>query len=943
MRLHILKKISAVTLIIAALTAASCGSEIFDAFGELSAPGGTRVSPPDGSYLSINGPGTAIILRFTKSMEPSTLKLSGELAADTETSWSSSIRGDDTLKISLNAGKEWPAGAKGISVKCKDINGNDTTHSLKYNIIDAVRYVSATGSMEVTCGAINDPCLRVQGAVENIKTVPGQKAVLISEGTYHTPNENINISTAAGFTGDIVISGGFSPDFAVQNPLKHETELTQENATTARILVNADNADLIMGNTTIEKLTLKAGGSTAEDSTAIFITGGMTIRNCRIFSGSADASGKNSSAVFGAPDSKLFLDNNQIYMNSGYRSYGILSMSQLSAGNNTIYFPSKYNIDSPVSTAIASAGAAEIMSNTIRPVSDEKLPADSKNVTTFTGIQFEADTEISLIDNNTITMPAGQKADSSYGLRIEKVGSAQSGTFNVTNNTVYGSGNEAAVTTQSTGMHLSAVDSGEGTHFHISNNTVYGTGSGAAIGSGSTYGIYMDIAVNSNADLKDNTIYAINSSASAGYSKGIYCDNSGKNLNITDNKIIGQAAGSVTTHNSYSVHIEIFVTDPVIIITGNTILGQESSAITDPPEYLYGLNLLYNPSTTSKNLTISGNTITGGYTAYNDIYGLYISRDTADADSDIQITGNRITGSLKSNELAGFNNSGVYLENVKKYTLKNNIITGGYSNNPDSTVRGINSINSGSDSVARTRIEANTIYATRDKTASTLTSVIGCYMNSEYSQYYDFINNVIVPAADEINTWDYNNEAQGMKGVSINGPNSVRFYNNTIASGRSTNYSSACVYNHTGIADDQFINNIFIINSTIAGSNGIIYTGSLSGSNVEVSNNCFYNAGGAGWEPVFSIVAFQELNENGQFYNSEETKITGSGNILQTTGISFAGESSGNFRLTSSTPSGVRTGGLNGIANGWGFDTDITDKKRPAAPGGWSMGAYQYP
>ena len=48
-----------------------------------------------------------------------------------------------------------------------------------------------------------------------------------------------------------------------------------------------------------------------------------------------------------------------------------------------------------------------------------------------------------------------------------------------------------------------------------------------------------------------------------------------------------------------------------------------------------------------------------------------------------------------------------------------------------------------------------------------------------------------------------------------------------------------------------------------------------------------------------------------------------------------------NWRLRSSAPASIKSGGLNGNDLGWGITSDLAGKIRPPAGAVWSKGAYE--
>ncbi|MFH1829417.1 MAG: Ig-like domain-containing protein [Pseudomonadota bacterium] len=192
----------------------------------------------------------------------------------------------------------------------------------------------------------------------------------------------------------------------------------------------------------------------------------------------------------------------------------------------------------------------------------------------------------------------------------------------------------------------------------------------------------------------------------------------------------------------------------------------------------------------------------------------------------------------------------------------------------------------------------------------------------------------------------YNNTIDGGAGASAaiaignHESSSPKIYNNTIDGGGSGSESHG-IYSSKG-SNPAIDNNIIFTSSgtTRAG----IYEVDNDCDATEVKNNDVFNCPTAlyGDKQAGNFVA--ACQASGNFGNPDSSCAvitlstpTGSGNV--SIDPKFVDQAGDNWHLTSSSPTSVTQGGLDGSAAGWGFTTDRDGNPRTAP---WSMGAYEY-
>jgi len=993
MRLQILRRYAFFSAALSLILFTACGSGILDAFDRMKGDRAVISLPVENGYLAKSGIGSDIVIIFKKSMETGKLKLGGDLGSAASTSWSSTERGDDTLTLAPVSGGEWPnPGEKTLEISCEDINGNKVSFTLRYSVKDAVRCVSKSGN-DSNDGSREHPFLTVQRAADDIKAISSagfESAVLISGGTYTTSGTHVNISKAYGFTGDIVICGGYSDDWAELDPSKHETVLTQEDSSGAAVaLINADNPDFT-DKTVIKDLTLKGGSFATGSTVAVSILGDVVISNCRVYAG-AGGSGSMAVAVFNPANARI--EKSSLYMNrTGTGSMHAILVwggANVTIDSNNIYLPET------VSSGIVSvlyfnlSGSFAVTGNTLHPA-----PGGTSISTTGNYYTLYADLTLSqknnTISNNSFIVPAGVSAASSYGCYIDAQDTSKSSTFTISGNTITGTGDNSAVTTEAAAVWIKdeVVDLAEKNTWNISGNTLTGTGKAAQLTTiGDSYGVYISNSI-SAFTISGNSIYGCGEGAEGGTKTsvrkafGIYYNHSllSASLTVKDNTIIaglnrysedqpdlvsrsagvhlnqvaggsqniisgntirGQLAGSINDNNGIngcSINYGSTGSGTSCVITGNNIKAQDVTA--SAARNSTGLYILNNAETELLNLTVSENIIAGGYNGES-IHGLFLDSPTDTPASRPVISGNVITGCLAGGSGTFSLLCGLRIFNIADINVEGNAITGTEENKAGGSIYGGFLDETGRhSSFPYSSFERNTVFASRDKTAKSVTLAFGVYTTSTNPQSFSFFNNVISPGDAYYTSGDF--DAGSLTGIAgavftggVNG--NIFFCNNTVFSGDSSGKKN-CYFNDLSTTGTfQVHNNIFVMKNI---STGVWFDKSVINA---CKNNCFYRSGTGVYVNVYNE-EYVDIDNDGMLETSANVKLTGSADNVAENPL-FASESGRDYSLTSLTPSSVRTGGTNGILNtsdDWfSYNDDITGTVRPST-GGWSMGAYQY-
>lgn len=304
------------------------------------------------------------------------------------------------------------------------------------------------------------------------------------------------------------------------------------------------------------------------------------------------------------------------------------------------------------------------------------------------------------------------------------------------------------------------------------------------------------------------------------------------------------------------------------------------------------------------NLNIHNNIISSGAGALN--YALQINERVA------EIHDNTINGG------GGTDSWGIYMLNTDAGTrIYNNVIDGGSG----ATSYGIFA----SSAAAFTSIFNNTINGGNGMGSTTY----GIRNQSIDSIIY---NNVITGGTDD---------TQNTHGIYCQGFSSPQIYNNAIDGGHASADTSYGIYINNN-ATPLICNNIIHISGVTTVEGYGVYEFDNTCNPVELRNNNIFNCTNGLYHdtspglPDDLMMDFQ-LNDEG--LTNQGGAGTADGNVVEVVSMDAQG------RRTGVWPMAVIGNGLNGLAEGWGFDFDRDGILRTTAgvpPLSWSMGAYEY-
>ena len=178
------------------------------------APGATIV-PASGSLVA---PNQEVLIRFSESMDRSSLSLRGTVLEYADTPrWESIIHRDDA--VSLQPDSDWPLyEALTLEVTGRSIRGYDSQRTAsEFTAIDEEIYVSSTASVEdeaMPLGSPGDPFPTIQGAIDraSARRTDGYREIQkirVSSGTYE---ESVRLIPR------IELYGGYNDAFDTRTP-----------------------------------------------------------------------------------------------------------------------------------------------------------------------------------------------------------------------------------------------------------------------------------------------------------------------------------------------------------------------------------------------------------------------------------------------------------------------------------------------------------------------------------------------------------------------------------------------------------------------------------------------------------------------------------------------------------------------------------------------------
>ncbi|MBN2536234.1 MAG: DUF1565 domain-containing protein [Spirochaetales bacterium] len=146
-------------------------------------------SKPTYTITPVSGDGisrtTSVKIKFSESMDPGSLKISGTLAAERgKAIWSARKSSNDTLTI--HPKDRWTHGSgKTLVINCNDLDGYEVPAiSLTYGVLDRIVYVHAGKGNDDFPGTPDKPKKTIQAAVDLAERYYDEAEVHVAEGMY---------------------------------------------------------------------------------------------------------------------------------------------------------------------------------------------------------------------------------------------------------------------------------------------------------------------------------------------------------------------------------------------------------------------------------------------------------------------------------------------------------------------------------------------------------------------------------------------------------------------------------------------------------------------------------------------------------------------------------------------------------------------------------------
>ena len=251
----------------------------------VSAQTGVTASPVSGSFLGKSGFNHEITLYYTYEMDQGSLQLSGAMAAEASSQWTSGR----TLKI--YPATQWTTSPKtGLTVKCNDKEGSPVNITLSYGIFESVICVSKTGN-PANSGSRDMPKNIIQDGIAAASAAGTPSVVIVSEGDYNAPG------IVANMVNGVSLYGGYSAsDWDKRDSAKYITRMNDtRTSTTGTSITNNTTLRTVnfvgaMTNTVLDGFTIHAAQiddnldeAQQAASAAVYIDGASpAIRNNKI-------------------------------------------------------------------------------------------------------------------------------------------------------------------------------------------------------------------------------------------------------------------------------------------------------------------------------------------------------------------------------------------------------------------------------------------------------------------------------------------------------------------------------------------------------------------------------------------------------------------------------------------------------------------------------------
>jgi hypothetical protein len=171
---------------------------------------------------------TALVVVFGKSMNPSTLVLTGNMTSESDGGiWVSRTTRNDTLVLTPQ-GRWSPGSSRMVKVECRDSEGFTAQKVAgNFGVLDGKVFVHVLKGSDDFPGTAEHPKRRIQPAIDLASSLYGQSEVLVAEGEYLIRDSDYGPDGIIMRNG-VNLYGGYSRDsWGIRNPELHTTAITQ--------------------------------------------------------------------------------------------------------------------------------------------------------------------------------------------------------------------------------------------------------------------------------------------------------------------------------------------------------------------------------------------------------------------------------------------------------------------------------------------------------------------------------------------------------------------------------------------------------------------------------------------------------------------------------------------------------------------------------------------
>jgi hypothetical protein len=212
-------------------------------------------SPKSGSISNILDASSPVVISFSKAMDPSTLKDSGTLLAESQAPvWTSKSAANDTLTFSPKS--TWTTNSwLSLVVDCSTPDGYAVSEiTLNFGIVDHVIYVSASTGADSNPGTTSMPMQTIQAGLSAAKALYSKAEVRVAEGQYSIGSKD----AAIVLTGGMSLKGGYSMgDWSVRDSSSHVSTIISTTTQIGASVFVASKCSSI----TLDGFSIKASGN----------------------------------------------------------------------------------------------------------------------------------------------------------------------------------------------------------------------------------------------------------------------------------------------------------------------------------------------------------------------------------------------------------------------------------------------------------------------------------------------------------------------------------------------------------------------------------------------------------------------------------------------------------------------------------------------------------